>query len=231
MTKDQQRQQRHALIAALRTHLPWARVAGLSGWRGLPGFSLAVGWMLLRRPGMLRGGTLRQAATDLTVAALAPVTLVAVALALVLGGWPLNLLVSVGLPVVDAMVFTVSAAARGGVWVFDGWHAGVMLTRKDPWEGWVRFEVAQYWALPPGRGHGRRLREEGMRLADRLGVVLELEAMNPGLARGIYHRAGFEIAPGQQEHRRPRMRRVPHAHGGPSGPLAATDDVAHVDTP
>jgi len=204
------------LVTALRTHLPWARVAGPWALAGLPGFSLAVGWMLLRRPGLLRGGPLRQAATDFAVAALTPVTLLAVVLALAFGGRPLNVLVSVGLLVVDSVMFMASAAERGAVWVLDGWRAGVMVTRKEPCQGRARFEVAQYWALPPGRGHGRRLREEGTRLADRLGVVLELEAMNPHLAEGTYRHVGFEIVAEDEQERRPTMRREPRGNREPT---------------
>lgn len=209
-------QQRRVLVSALRTNLPWARVAGATALVGLPGFSLAVGWVLLRRPGLLRGGPLRRTATDFVVAALTPVTLLAVVLALAFGGWPLNVLVSVGLLVVDAVMFMASAAKRGAVWVLDGWRAGVMVTRKEPYQGRARFEIAQYWALPPGRGHGRRLRQEGTELADRLGVVLELEAMNLQLAEGTYRHVGFEIVAEGEQERRLTMRRAPRSNNEPT---------------
>jgi hypothetical protein len=83
----------------------------------------------------------------------------------------------------------------------------------------TRFEAGRYWALPPGGGHGLRLRQE-----DRFGAVLELVATNPKLAHGPYRRAGFEIVPGQEEHRRPTMRRIPRPLAGPP---AATGDEAH----
>jgi GNAT superfamily N-acetyltransferase len=192
----------------------------------VPGFSLAFGWMLLRRPGLLRSGTLRQAAADLVVAALVPVTLVAAALALALLDWPLNMLVSGGLLSGDSVLLAAAAAARGAVWVLDGWGAGVMVTLKEPWEGRPRFEAAQYWALPPGRGRGRRLRDEGIRLADRFGVVLEQEAINSHLARRIYRRAGFEIVAGSEERRRPTMRRAPSELSESTRPPLATGDGA-----
>ncbi len=228
MTMGVRRQRRRVLIAALRTQLPWARVVGAWALLGAPGFSLAVGWMLLRRPGLLRGGTLRQAAADLVVAALVPVTLVAVALALALADWPLNVLVSGGLLGGDSVVLAVSEVACGRVWVLDGWSAGVLVKLKEPWEGRPRVEAAQYWALPPGRGRGRRLRDEGTRLADRFGVVLEHEVINPCLARGIYCRAGFEIVPGSEERWRPTVRRTPAEPSGSTRPPLATGPGAHV---
>ena len=115
----------------------------------------------------------------------------------------------------------VGSGLVGGDELFDGWRAGLMVTCKDPWEGRIRFEIAQYWALPPGRGHGRRLLEQGTRLADWFGAVLELEAMNSYLACGTYRRAGFENAAGSAEHRRPTMRRTPARLGGGSGLRAA----------
>lgn len=205
----EQRQQRRKTISALRRHLPWARVGGAWALVGLAGFGLALGWMLLHRPGLLRGAPLRRAATDLTVAALIPVTLAAVALALAYGGWPLNVLASCGLLTLDSVAFTASTAARGWVGVLDGWRAGVMVRRVEPWEGSPRFEVGHYWAFPPRRGHGRRLRRDGTRLADRFGVVLEMEAINQQLARGTYRRAGFTIVAGSEQEHRPTMRRVP----------------------
>lgn len=210
----EQRQQRRQLISALRTHLPWARVGGAWALVGLAGFGLALGWVLLRRPGLLRGAPLRRAAADLTVAALIPVTLIAVALALAYGGWPLNVIGSSGLLILDSAAFTASTAAHGWVAVLDGWHAGVMVRRKEPWEGSHRFEVGHYCALPPRRGRGRWLRQDGTRLADRFGAVLEMEEINQQLARGTYRRAGFTIVTGDEQEHRPTMRRLPRRAGG-----------------
>jgi hypothetical protein len=223
MTRDEQREQRRALIAAVRTHLPWARVGAVWALVGWPGFCLAVTAVLLRRPRLLRGSTRGQIAWDLALVTLLPGTLAAVALSAALLGWPANLLLPAGLLALDAALLTGSASVRGRVWVLDGWRSGVLLTATEPWEGLTRFEAGQYWALPPGRGHGLRLRMEGTRLADRFGAVLELEAMNPSLAHGPYRRVGFEIVPGHEEHRRPTMRRVPRP---PAGPAAATGDAA-----
>lgn len=214
MTRDEQREQRRALIAAVRAHLPWARVGAVWALVGWPGFCLAVTAVLLRRPRLLRGSTRGQIAADLALVILLPGTLAAVALSVTLLGWPGSLLVPAGLLALDAALLTGSASVRGRVWVLDGWRAGVLLTAVEPWQGRTRFEAGQYWALPPGRGHGQRLRDEGTLLADRFGAVLELEAMNPHLALGPYRRSGFEIARGHEEHRRPTMRREPRPLAG-----------------
>jgi hypothetical protein len=224
MTRDERRKQRRALIAAVRTHLPWARVGAVWALVGWPGFCLAVTFTLVRRPRLLRGSSCGQIAGDLALVTLLPGTLAAVALSAALLGWPGNVLLSVGLLAADAALITGSASVRGRVWVLDGWRAGVLLTAAEPWRGLTRFEAGQYWALPPGGGHGLRLRQEGPRLADRFGAVLELVAMNPQLAHGPYRRAGFEIVPGQEDHRRPTMRRVPRPLAGPP---AAAGDMAH----
>lgn len=224
MTRDEQRDQRRAAIAAVRAHLPWARVGAVWALVGWPGFCLAVTAVLLRRPRLLRGGTRGQIAWDLALLTLLPGTLAAVALSVALLGWPSNVLLPAGLLALDAVLLTLSASVRGRVWVLDGWRAGVLITAVEPWQGRIRFEAGQYWALPPGRGHGLRLRDEGTRLADRFGAVLELEAMNPHLARGPYRRSGFEIVEGHGEHRRPTMRRVPRP---PAEPSTATGEAAH----
>jgi hypothetical protein len=224
MTRDEQCEQRRALIAAVRGHLPWARVGAVWALVGWPGFCLALTAVLLRRPRLLRGSTRGQIAWDLALVMLLPGTLAAVALSAALLGWPANVLLPAGLLALDAALITGSASVRGRVWVLDGWRAGVLITAVEPWEGRSRFEAGQYWALPPGRGNGRRLRREGSRLADRFGAVLELEAMNQHLAHGLYRRSGFEIVAGHEEHRRPTMRRVPRT---PAGPPAATGDAAH----
>jgi hypothetical protein len=218
MTRDEQRKQRRALIAVVRTRLPWARVGAVWGLVGWPGYCLAVTATLLRRPGLLRGSSRAQIAADLALVTLLPGTLTVVALSLALLGWPGNLLLPVALLAADAALITGSASVRGRVWVLDGWRSGVLLTAIEPWQGLTRFQAGQYWALPPGRGNGLRLRQEGTRLADRFGVVLELEAMNPNLAHGVYRQAGFEIVPGHEQRQRPSMRRVPRT---PAGPPAA----------
>lgn len=226
MTRDEQRKQRRALVAVVRKRLPWARVGAAWALVGWPGFCLAVTVTLLRRPRLLRGSTRGQIAADLALVALLPGTLAAVALSVALLGWPGNVLLPVALLAVDAALITGSASVRGRVWVLDGWRAGVLITAVGPWRGLTRFEAGQYWALPPGRGHGLRLRQEGTRLADRFDAVLELEAMNPTLAHGPYREAGFEIVPGHEEHRRPTMRRVPRPPTVSARPPAATDDAA-----
>jgi len=223
MTRDEQREQRRAAIAAVREHLPWARIGAVWALVGWPGFCLALTAVLLRRPRLLRGSTRGQIAWDLALVTLLPGTLAAVALSVALLGWPINVLLPAGLLAVDAVLLTGSASVRGRVWVLDGWRAGVLITAAEPWQGQIRFEAGQYWALPPGGGHGLRLRREGTQLADRFGAVLELEAMNPHLAHGPYRRSGFEIIPGHEEHRRPRMRRVSQH---PAGPAAAEGDEA-----
>lgn len=182
---------------------------------------------LLRRPGLLKGGTWRQAAPDLVVAVLFPATLVAVALALMSLGWPWHVLVSAGLVAVDALLLVVSAAVRGSVWVLDGWRTGVLVAPMEPLDGRMRFRVAQYWALPPRRGHGRRLWEDGVMLANRFGAMLELVAMNPHLAAGPYAQAGFEAVAGQEEHWRPAVRRAPVKPGATTGPAAVRKDDPH----
>lgn len=186
---------------------------------------LGAGWLAGVLPGVDR-----RAAAPASFAAwehprvtLLPGTLAAVALSAALLGWPINVLLPARLLAVDAVLLTGSASVRGRVWVLDGWRAGVLISAVQPWQGRVRFEAGQYWALPPGGGHGLRLRREGMQLADRFGAVLELEAMNPLLAHGPYRRSGFEIVPGHEEHRRPRMRRVPWH---PAGPAVAEGDAA-----
>lgn len=226
MTRDEQREQRRALIAAVRAHLPRARVGAVWALVRWPGFCLAVTIVLLRRPRLLRASTCGQIAWDLALIALLPGTLATVALSAALLDWPDNLLLPAGVLALDAALITWSASVRGRVWVLDGWRAGVLITAVEPWRGRIRFEAGQYWALPPGRGHGLRLRREGTRLADRFGAVLELEAMNTHLAHGPYRRAGFEIVPGDEEDRRPTMRRVPRP---PAGLPAATGDAAHAD--
>ncbi|HEV2634544.1 MAG TPA: hypothetical protein VGX23_05325 [Actinocrinis sp.] len=225
MTRDEQRERRRAMIAAVRTHLPWARVGAVWALVGWPGFCLAMTAVLLRQPRLLRGSTRGQIAWDLALVTLLPGTLAAVALSVALLGWPTNILLPVALLALDAALLTGSASVRGRVWVLDGWRAGVLITAIEPWQGLTRFEAGQYWALPPGRGHGLRLRQEGTRLADRFGAVLELEAMNPHLAHGPYRRSGFGIVPGHEEHRRPTMCRIPRS---PAGPPAAIGDAVHV---
>lgn len=229
MTRDEQRRQRRALVAAVRAHLPWARVGAVWALVGWPGFCLAVTVVLLRRPGLLRGSSRKQIAADLALVTLLPATLTSVALSMLALGWPGNVLLAIALLVADAALITGSAAAGARVWVLDGWRAGALLTATEPWRGLTRFQAGQYWALPPGRGHGLRLRTEGTRLADRYGAVLELDAMNPDLAYGPYRRAGFEIIPGQQEYRRPTMRRVPRPPTAPAEPPADADGAARRD--
>lgn len=224
MTRDERRKQRRALIAAVRTYLPWARVGAVWALVGWPGFCIAVTVTLVRRPRLLRESTRGQIATNLAIVTLLPGTLAVVALSAGLLGWPGNVLLPVGVLAADAALITVSASVCGRVWVLDGWRAGVLLTAAEPWRGLTRFEAGQYWALPPGGGNGLRLRQDGPRLADRFGAVLELVAMNPQLAYGLYRRAGFEIVPGQEEHRCPTMRRDPRP---PAGPPPATGDAAH----
>jgi hypothetical protein len=167
---------------------------------------------------------------DLALVTLLPCTLTAVALSLALLDWPSNVLLAIAILAAGAALITGSASVRGRVWVLDGWRAGALITAVEPLRGLARFEVGQYWALPPGRGHGLRLRlrlrQEGTLLADRFGAVLELKAMNPNLAHGLYRRAGFEIVPGQEEHRRPTMRRVPRYPTVSARPPAAMGDAA-----
>jgi integrase len=209
MSRVERRAERAGLIAAVRANLPWARVARLWGLVGLPCFTLAVGWALVRHPRLLLGGTLGQAAKDLAVAALVPLLVGVAVLLLAEFGWPVNVLAAVGLVIGEAALLAWAERARGGVWVLDGWRAGVMVTRREPLEGAARVEVSQLWALPPGRGRGLRLREQGPAVADRYSTVLELVAMDTHLAQGIYRRAGFAPVQGQEGQWRPTMRRTP----------------------
>jgi GNAT superfamily N-acetyltransferase len=111
-----------------------------------------------------------------------------------------------------ALVLGVLMVGPGRVRVADARRAGLSVRALAPLDGRARISVGFFSAYSPGKGHGRRLMNAVLKVADAHGVVLELRASCWRLVRELYRPDGFEPLPGLVRAVMPKLRREPKAN-------------------
>jgi GNAT superfamily N-acetyltransferase len=143
---------------------------------------------------------------------LLPVVLVGMAALTVLTfvispGWTVAAELSIPLMLLGVLVI-----GPGWVRIADERRAGMSLRALAPLDGRARIALGSFWAFPPGRGHGRRLMNAVLAVADAHGVVVELRASCWQLVREVYGVDGYEPLPDQGRAMMPKLRREPKAN-------------------
>lgn len=204
------RQAQAAFLNELAGEVPGLRIGGTQArLLSLVAFPLCEAIALARYRSVWceeRAAAIRRTLVMLPVVLLVMVALTVLAFTLS-SGWGAAAELSILVVLLGVLV-----VAPGWVRVADERRAGLSMRALAPLDGRARIAIGSFWAYPPGHGHGRRLMNAVLAVADTHAVVIELRASCWRLVREVYRPYGFEPLPSHGRAVMPKLRREPKAN-------------------